>query len=582
MSIEGARSAEHRIGDIHDELRRLTERVDALTARMDALPPSLPALPQAQQMAVAPPAPPQWSGQSRLLQRLAMISFVLVVALLLRTLSDSGSIAMDVGVALGAGYATLLIALGALLLARGRRGRRVLPVCGSLLLCAVVIEAHQSFGMLTAGTAQGILLADLVVLSWLGLRSGVGTVLALPVLATVSSALVLDFPDLLFVPTALLLLTANAIAHLARRRLQLPWLGWLLFFATMFFWLLWAMKARAAWLHAEPATSRLQVEWLLPLLGAFVLLYLLQAIRRSFADPDDPGGFGLFLPTANVLFGLATASTAIGASAAGLGGIAVAVAALHFAIAGQLVRRRHHGNVAATAFTLAAATASVLAAPLVLDDLGLVAPVWAMLALGLMVLAAQWSSPGLRITSWLLQGAALVAAVSGQLYTVPAAALPRSLLGATAISVLAIVHYGCSRRRPAAGTWLARLDRNDHGSIVLLWLAAANAFGLLRLCIHSGLVLLGTELPKTFQCAQSVLLNVASIGLMLAGMHWRSKQMLLTAVLAAACGGLRVFGADLLETSGVPLVLSVFSWGMAAAIGSLVLGRLQAQRTAAN
>jgi hypothetical protein len=77
-----------------------------------------------------------------------------------------------------------------------------------------------------------------------------------------------------------------------------------------------------------------------------------------------------------------------------------------------------------------------------------------------------------------------------------------------------------------------------------------------------------------------VILNLGSIGLMYWGLRGRDPQVLATAALVAVAGGLKVVGSDLLTASGVPLVVAVFSFGVAAAVGSLVLGRMQARRAA--
>ena len=74
-------------------------------------------------------------------------------------------------------------------------------------------------------------------------------------------------------------------------------------------------------------------------------------------------------------------------------------------------------------------------------------------------------------------------------------------------------------------------------------------------------------------------INLASIGLMLWATRTRDRYVLTTAVPVAIVGGLKVIAYDLRTISGVPLVLAVFSFGLAAAVGSIVLGKWQGQQT---
>ncbi|MDH5299551.1 MAG: hypothetical protein OEV91_11075, partial [Desulfobulbaceae bacterium] len=71
-----------------------------------------------------------WSliGTSSLLPRLATICFLLVVALMLRVLTDSGTINLHFGSFLGITYALGLIGIGAKMLAANRRLAPVFPV----------------------------------------------------------------------------------------------------------------------------------------------------------------------------------------------------------------------------------------------------------------------------------------------------------------------------------------------------------------------------------------------------------------------------------------------------------------------
>ncbi|MBM4059928.1 MAG: hypothetical protein FJ265_02380 [Planctomycetes bacterium] len=586
MVIQGSRSVEERLGDLSESVAALTRRVEELSLRLDAMTGMAPALGAAPADAGAggPAAEPvpsveKWVGQSSLLSRIAMVSFVLVVALVLRTLTDSQIVGVGVGVVLGLAYSALLVAIGCWLLARGLRGQRVLPVCGAVLLCSIALEAHRKFQIVSADKVHWILLADLLAVGALGLRFRMDSIVAVAVLAPVVSALTVGFPNLQFPLVALLFLAANGMALLARRVVRLEWLAWGTFFPTLFFWLCWSWKANAHLRHpGTPGADGLAVAWFLPWLAAFVAFYALAAAVRTYAAPRSPGSFHAFVPAGNAMWAhpAALAVAIPGGGLAGIGGIALGAAVAHFAFAAWLWRRLRGQAIGITTFTLAGVLLLALGVATLAPSLALAAAVLAAVALGLARFASASRSPGLRLTALLLQVAMGAAAVAGGLYAVPSTSPGIHLGAAVVVVVFASWHYLHDfRHTPPAGSWYAYVDAKNRASILLLWSATAAGFGMLRVLLDRFLLWLGAASPHAFLCGQSVLLNLASIALLLWGLRAANRQALLTAVLVAACGGLKVFGADMLEARGVPLVLSVFSFGLAAAVASVVLGRLQ-------
>ena len=78
-----------------------------------------------------------------------------------------------------------------------------------------------------------------------------------------------------------------------------------------------------------------------------------------------------------------------------------------------------------------------------------------------------------------------------------------------------------------------------------------------------------------FRCGQSVLINTAAIALILFAYLRRNKELRNTAILVTVVGAIKVFLYDLLGAHGLPLVFSIFSFGTAAAIESIALGKWQ-------
>jgi hypothetical protein len=588
MTIDESPSAEQRIADLVEDVRRLGCRVDDLAARLlaleagratrlaTALPPAAaaPATAATESEAVL-----GWVGRSHALQQIAVISFVLVVALLLRTLTDSRVLGLELGVVLGVLYSGLLIAWGSRRLARGRRPE-LLAACGGVLMCTVAMEAHRNFQVLSPSSVSWILLADLGVLTVVGLRWRSRAVLAVAALGTTVAALATDFPDPPFVPVATVLLAANLATVLAQRLPSTQWQRWVALLLTMFFWLLWSLKTRAAGQSPELAQPGLAATWFLPCAGAFALLFAVTAALRIARGTAD--AFDAFLPPANVVWSYGAAAVVLGRTAPrALGVVGLLVAVLHFAVAAVLWRLCRQGSTGSNVFLLAGTLLAVMAVPAVLDSQVFVLPVLASLAVGIAMAASASASAGLRASALLLQCLVAAVAVAGGLFAVPAAQPALHIAAAGALAMLALGHYRWTRvHQLPATTLLARFEAGSHASILLLWAAAAAAFGLLRLLAFG---LLGAPAPAdagAFRCAQSVILNVSSIVLMLWGLRTREPQVLATAALVAVAGGLKVIGSDLLTASGVPLVVSVFSFGVAAAVGSVVLGRWQARRAA--
>ena len=586
MVTPESRSVEERLAEVFDLVRGLTRRVDQISERLETLRVGAPAQPPA--AAAQPPgssvdsagATMSWVGQSRVLQRIAMVSFVLVVALVLRTLTDSQSIGIGVGVVLGIVYSALLVALGAWRLARRGHGQRVLPACGAVLLCAVALEAHRKFQLMSADTVNWILIADLLIVGAIGLWFRMGSIVAVAALVPGLSALTVGFPNLQFPLAAALFLLANMAAYLAFRFARTQWLPWATFAVTLFFWLLWTLKARAHLLTPDPVPAAgLGLPWFLPWLGMFALLYAGTAVRRAAVAPRGPGVFHAFLPTGNALWAYPAGAAVVGplsSGLAGLGAVALGAAAAHLAFAAWLWRRLREPAAGITAFTLAGVALFALAVTNLVDSLPLEVSVLAAAALGLALFASRCGSPSLRLCAMLLQIVVCSSALLGDLYAVPSAALWSSVSPAFAVAALSGWQYLHDRKHPPPpGSWFARLDPGRHASVPLLWTAAVASFGGLRLLLDRTLTLLGSATPDAFQCGQSVILNGASIAMLLWGMRTGNRQVLFTAVLVAVAGGFKVFGSDLLSASGLPLVLAVLSFGIAAAVGSIVLGRLQ-------
>jgi len=179
-----------------------------------------------------------------------------------------------------------------------------------------------------------------------------------------------------------------------------------------------------------------------------------------------------------------------------------------------------------------------------------------------------------RLTSYLLQ----VYAVVSLSHHFLARGLPASVLAGTvpcaALAAAALIHYRWCRRHapPARSPFFETYDTEDLSGAVTLLAALTGSFFLLRVIAWWIILPAGPRGPDVFQCTQSVIINLAALGLGLYAFRARNREIRNVAILVIAVGALKT-ASDLLGTKGVPLVLSVLSFGLAAAVQSITLSR---------
>ena len=106
---------EARVEHIAAQVKALTMKVESLTNKADLYPAGTAMNGSAARDNEFPDASEallSWVGRSSLLQRLSTICFLLVVALVLRTITDSGIINRQLGSVIGMSYAAALMVMG--------------------------------------------------------------------------------------------------------------------------------------------------------------------------------------------------------------------------------------------------------------------------------------------------------------------------------------------------------------------------------------------------------------------------------------------------------------------------------------
>lgn len=526
-----------------------------------------------------------WFGRSFLLSRVSTLCFLLVVALVLRTITDSGLVNKLVGSALGMGYAASLMAVGAYKFSRQSPLAPVFAACGALLMSSVVVETHTHFQSLPLVPAYLTLIATGIGMAYLSYRFKAFTPISFGVLGMCLAGAAIDYPHPFFPYPSLVLLSANLVGYAASQLKRCSWLRWTVLLVTVAMLQLWGVRLGIALRRGEPVAPDLALDWYLPVLALFfVAFFLLSLLGISRSGSAKVSRFDSALPTLNgvVLFALALhIVTAQRGNGPLLGAIGVAAAIGHLGAALWFARRGAAGIPGTTSFACAGAALLALALPQAAGSFLLTLPVISLVAIVMAIMSRVRENGGLRALTYLLTiycCGALAACLHGEgtRATDALAMLPAGLLAS-----IAIYQYQWCRRwpLPAVPSVFSRFDGNDRSAVLLLLGGLASGFYMLRVGIYQAVLLLPGEMQRdAFRCSQSVLINGAAAGIILFAYLRRNSEIRNVAVLVTLVGGIKVFLYDLFGTHGLALVFSVFSFGLAAAVESVALGKWLKQR----
>jgi hypothetical protein len=200
-------------------------------------------------------------------------------------------------------------------------------------------------------------------------------------------------------------------------------------------------------------------------------------------------------------------------------------------------------------------------------------------ALGTGVMSRRWRSGGVRLTSYLLQ--LYACGMLALILRVTETNSP-SFVGAAASGTLAgiaFVHYLWARNNPPPpeSVIFRRFDIHDRFAVFLLMASLLGGFFTLRLGVYQGIigVVSGEEVAAAFSSAQTVIVNVSAAVLMCFAFMHRNKEVRNVAILITIIGGVKVFMLDLFGLAGLPVVVSVLYFGVAASLESFALSRWQ-------
>ena len=567
------------------EIQSLAARVEQLSARLAALEhgrasaPAQAASPAARTLQTDA-GPPPLIDTAALLPRIATVCFLLVIALILRTITDNQIINVQAGSILGMVYAAALILLGFRLYSSKSRLAPVFPGCGILLLFSIVLETHARYHTLSTLGAYGILLAGGATIFALSIRYRATALICLGVPIAAAVAMAIDFPQPVYPVLGALLLAAIIAASYAFKELRCRYLRWFILLLAALFWLLWTSKMNTIPSCAEPVAEAMSPSWFLPMLLAFWLVYLTTVVLNALKHDLQLGIFESIIPTVIAVGGFSAANTA---ATSWLGGrnwlyaAATIIATLHLALAWWLAHHNREKAAGSNIFILAGACLIITTSSALLHKkIGYVLPAWSASALLLAYLSAAWRNQGVRLTSYFMQGVACIVGFSSGTLAVPSSLPLSTALAAAGLTAFGLSHYRWSRLHPpdpAHSFFFTRIDRGDYTAVALLVCGLLGGYVLGQSILYVILARLATDFSFQFRSGQSLLINLGALALMYLALKGRNKELIVVATLVALIGAGKVFILDMFGIKGVPLVLSVFSTGVVAAFGSVVMGR---------
>lgn len=517
-------------------------------------------------------------GKSSLLPRIATVSFLLVIALILRTITDNGIVSMPVGSFMGMGYAALLILIGWRKYRHSSPLAPVFAVCGGLLMFPTVLELQAGFHYLPGAAAYSMLFATGIALGTISYHFQVAPPILVGSLGICFAGILIDYPNPHFPSLVVLLLLANVLGVIATRLRRCSWLRWIVLLITLAIVQIWGFKGFRLQAYPGHEQGPLSQDWFLPLVflasAVFLGMAAVAVFRRKLVRISS---FSLALPTITVAWAYAMASYAAPARwgsdfPLGLSGLAEAACLLGFAV--YLVRRERPG---VSSFFLAGTVLLLIALPDALGNPLYALPPAALYALILANYSRSIRNGVLRLISYLVQLYACLLMVvllngsgaggpSGVLGTVVAAGL---------LAAASLFHfYWCRWNPPEEGLDLfSRYDRRDRIAVMIFMSALVNGFLMLSFCLHYLLRVGGGESQAAFRGGQSILINVAAAVLVWISFRERNHEIRNVAVFVTIIGAIKVFLFDLLTFRGMPLVAAVFSFGLTVSLLSVVLAR---------
>ena len=582
---EETANLEQRVADLESQVAALTETVNELqtSGRDTAVVADLPEKKKLSRKGSADGGASEeilsWVDKSYILSRVATTSFIVAVAVALRTASDSGVVDLQIGSFIGMLYAMGLLVYGWFAYKEGSIQAPVYTLWGTLIMCSVVVEAHRVFATVPTEVAYLAMALTGLVGTMISRMHHVALPVFVGTLGMSFGSFALDYPSPVFPYLVIIMGLANVFATYATRLLRASWLRWLLLILTLFMIQIWDLKLNIYLSKLTPENLEFSVQGLMPSIGFLGLVFVAISLLGVLGKVQEKiSKFDVVMPVINVCWIFLAAKYAINqglTTASTFGWIAVVAAVAHLAIAWWLAHRSEGGSLGTTSFALAGGILLAFTAPMALGHAVIASALVALLAIGMAWLSMRRNNTGLRLASYLLQLYACSALVFLLWSTDGTRPSVVGALSSGLLASIAFVHYFWSRRNPivAGETLLHKLNRHDRGATVLLVAALFSGFFTMRVGLYQTLDFLHAATRSNFDGAQSVLINVTAIVVLWLALLRHNKELRNVAVFLIVIGAGKVFLMDMVNLKGMPLMVSVFTFGLVAASASFVLGR---------
>ncbi|MEI6207040.1 MAG: hypothetical protein WCP20_09675 [Desulfuromonadales bacterium] len=528
-----------------------------------------------------------WAGRTSLLPRLATLCFLLVVALILRTITDSGLVNKLIGSGIGMSYAAILMIVGWYKYREQSPLAPIFAAIGAILMSTIVVETHTHFKSLPLEPAYLTLMATGIGMAMISRRFNAFTPISVGILGMCFAGAAIDYPHPFFPYLSLVLITANLLGYFAAQLKRCSWLRWLILIVTMVMLQLWVIQIIKVLRKGETVPPELAIAWFLPVIAIFAAAYLSLALLGIIRNGTEKiSRFDLSLPTINVIWAFSAATYVTGAQGGsttivGIAGVMIAIG--HLIATFWLARRGVEGSPGAGSLTFASGVLLALALPAATGLFTLSLPIISMVAIFMAVMSRVWESGVVRVTTYVFHiysCMALVVALQGDS---PTATDAVNILPAGLLACIVLYQYQWCRWWPPVqdSSFFGQFDQKDRSAVLLLIAGLVSGFYMIRIAMFQAVPLFPAEMQRdAFRCSQSVLINCAAVALILFAYLKQNKEIRNVAILVTVFGGIKVFMYDLTGTHGLPLVFSVFSFGMAAAVESIALGKWQKKQSA--
>ena len=601
MEMTTGSTGEVEAGALAERVAGLAARVDELSRRLELLESrafaevadvSAPASPAAaaEEETVSAAAVPEeegfwsWLGRNAVLPRVAAACFMLVVALILRTVTDSGGVSPALGTVLGLSYVFMLFVCGWRFYATGRVLAPVFTGCGLLLAFSIIAESRSHFSILPTWLGSSLLVAATAAAVWIALSYRSRPLLWFAVLGGMTVSLVLDFPDMVF-PAASLVLAVGFFGSMKATEAGFDrGLRWIVLAAVMFLFFLWGFKLNFAISRAAvdpvmfPLAPALFSGWFLPALLLFCLLFW-GVFSVRFMRGGPLGAFVHVLPLAGaVLMTLEVRVVVVNLwrHPAAMGALAMLCGAAMILLA-LMRHRREPANVNGFASLAAAAALLSVASVSWLSGGPATAQIfWPLIFVFLLILSRHLGSGNTRFVAVFTSFVVMASGAISGVYAGRLGAEPVHWLATVSGSLAGLGAYlWCRRVPPPDNGFFSHIDRRDHAALSFLVSGLVCLFFLASLVLGKIVAAAGSG-AVCFDCGRTVIINIGAAMLIVWGAIIRKDPgVALVGIVVALIGGAKVFFVDFFNGSGVPLVLSVTSFGALAALCSVVLGNWQ-------